>query len=303
MRSTNAEATTSAMRNIFSRYGIPDQVVSDRGPPFQSADYEDFLRKNAAQRVLVFPYHQSSNGQVERFIQTFKCFLETSRTQPNLLSKIPNFLLTYRSTPHATTGTSPAKLFLGREVRTRLSIMKPDIASRVAVKQSEMKHHHDHHSKLREFKVGDSVLARDYRSRDKWQPATVMRKTAPYSYLVQLKDDNLTWHRHADQLLGQGAAVDGKNKQTDISAAQPIPSMDIEVKVPHVPSAVEPVNTEQTPTVAPEFPSVSEASPDPKQAVTSATEVTTPVPFQKPIPAPRRSTRMIKPPQRLLEQI
>ena len=303
MRSTNADATTSAMRNIFSRYGIPDQVVSDRGPPFQSADYEDFLRKNAAQRVLVSPYHQSSNGQVERFIQTFKRFLETSRTQPNLLSKIPNFLLTYRSTPHATTGTSPAKLFLGREVRTRLSIMKPDIASRVAVKQSEMKHHHDHHSKLREFKVGDSVLARDYRSRDKWQPATVVRKTAPYSYLVQLKDDNLTWHRHADQLLGQGAAVDSKNKQTDISAAQPIPSMDIEVEVPHVPSAVEPVNTEQTPTVAPEFPSVSEASPDPKQAVTSATEVTTPVPSQKPIPAPRRSTRMIKPPQRLLEQI
>ena len=69
-----------AMHNIFSRYGIPDQVVSDRGPPFQSADYEDFLRKNAAQRVLVSPYHQSSNGQVERFIQTFKCFLETSRT-------------------------------------------------------------------------------------------------------------------------------------------------------------------------------------------------------------------------------
>ncbi|XP_067029899.1 uncharacterized protein [Acropora muricata] len=164
-----------------------------------------------------------------------------------------------------------------------------------------MKHHHDHHSKLRELKVGDSVLAN--RSRDKWQPATVVRKTAPYSYLVQLKDDNLTWHRHADQLLGQGAAVDSKNKQTDISAAQPIPSMDIEVEVPHVPSAVEPVNTEQTPTVAPEFPSVSEASPDPKQAVTSATEVTTPVPCQKPIPAPRRSTRMIKPPQRLLEQI
>ena len=133
MRSTNADATTSAMRNIFSRYGIPDQVVSDRGPPFQSADYEDFLRKNAAQRVLVSPYHQS-RGQVERFIQTLKRFLETSRTQPNLLSKIPNFLLTYRSTPHATTGTSPAKLFLGREVTTRLSIMKPDIASRVAVR-------------------------------------------------------------------------------------------------------------------------------------------------------------------------
>ena len=114
-----------------------------------------------------------------------------------------------------------------------------------------------------------------------------------------MKDDNLTWHRHVDQLLGQGAALDSKNKQTDISAAQPIPSMDIEVEVPHIPSAVEPVNTEQTPTVSPEFPSVSEASPDPKQAVTSATKVTTPVPFQK----PRRSTRRIKPPQRLLEQI
>ena len=44
---TTADSTINAMRNIFARYGLPTQVVSDNGPPFQSAEYEEFLRKMA----------------------------------------------------------------------------------------------------------------------------------------------------------------------------------------------------------------------------------------------------------------
>jgi len=44
MKTTTAEATANAMRNIFARYGLPKQVVSDNGPPFQSAEYGEFLR-------------------------------------------------------------------------------------------------------------------------------------------------------------------------------------------------------------------------------------------------------------------
>ena len=137
MKTTTADSTINAMRNIFSRYGLPTQVVSDNGPPFQSAEYEEFLRQNGIQRILVSPYHPSSNGLAERFVQNFKYAMESSADDPasSIQRRIQNFLLSYRSTPHATTGSSPAKLFLQRELRTRLSLVTPDIGSRVASQQ------------------------------------------------------------------------------------------------------------------------------------------------------------------------
>jgi hypothetical protein len=41
--------------------------------------------------------------------------------------KIANFRLTYRNTTHSTANETPAKVFLGRNLRTRLSLIKPDI--------------------------------------------------------------------------------------------------------------------------------------------------------------------------------
>jgi transposase InsO family protein len=78
MKSTTAGSTINALRCIFGRYGLPEQVVSDNGPPFQSVEYEDFLKQNGIQRMLVSPYHPASNGQAERFVQTFKNYLKTS---------------------------------------------------------------------------------------------------------------------------------------------------------------------------------------------------------------------------------
>ena len=150
MKTTTAEATANALRNIFARYGLPKQIVSDNGPPFQSAEYEEFLRQNGIQRILVSSYHPSSNGLTERFVQTFKHSLESSASDPacTLQQRIQNFLLSYRSTQHATTGSSPAKLFLQRELRTRLSLVRSDLASHVSCQQEKMKMHHDQHAKI-----------------------------------------------------------------------------------------------------------------------------------------------------------
>ena len=169
MKTTTAESTANALRSIFSRYGLPTQVVSDNGPPFSSAEYGEFLQQNGVQRVLVSPYHPSSNGLAERFVQTFKHALDSSALDPacSIQQRIQNFLLSYRSTPHATTGTSLSKLFLQRELRTRLSLTKPDLSIHVATQQGKMKFYHDRHAKSRELSVGDTVLTRDHLSKQK----------------------------------------------------------------------------------------------------------------------------------------
>ena len=273
MKTTTADSTINAMRNIFVRYGLPTQVVSDNGPPFQSAEYEEFLRQNGIQRILVSPYHPSSNGLAERFLQTFKYAMESSADDPasSIQRRIQNFLLSYRSTPHATTGSSPAKLFLQRELRTRLSLVTSDIGSRVASQQDKMKCNHDKFAKFREIAVGDCVLARDHLSRQKWQAGTVVQQTA--SSQVQLNDGR-NWRRHVDDVL-----------QNTLSSAV-TQSRSVEV-------------TSDQSTEGVTSPSIESRTPPPEESE-SVESPSTPTP---PTPAPRRSKRATKPPQRLIEEM
>ena len=52
-------------------------------------------------------------------------------------AKLANFLFAYRSAPHSTTGQSPAMLFLGRNLRSRLDILKPNVRRHVNNKQMD----------------------------------------------------------------------------------------------------------------------------------------------------------------------
>lgn len=54
---------------------------------------------------------------------------------------------------------------------------------------------------LRTFRVGQQVIARDYRNNgQKWQSGTVASQAGPLTYKVNISQD-LVWRRHVDQLL------------------------------------------------------------------------------------------------------
>ena len=55
-------------KRIFSRYGIPKEVISDNGPEFIDA-YKKFSKKWDFKSS---PVHPQSHGQVKRTIQTIK---------------------------------------------------------------------------------------------------------------------------------------------------------------------------------------------------------------------------------------
>ena len=137
MSSTTAAQTILTLRRLFARYGLPSQVVSDNGPQFVSEEFAHFLSSNSIKHSRCSPYHPSSNGEAERFVRTFKQAMKASRLDgKSLAHSLENFLLTYRSTPHATTNRSPASLFLGRNIRTRFDLLKPDLRRQVSDKQA-----------------------------------------------------------------------------------------------------------------------------------------------------------------------
>ena len=72
MKSTTAAATITELRWLFATYGLPEQVVTDNGPQFFASEFSSFLKSNGLKHIRRVPYHPSSNGAVERFIQIFK---------------------------------------------------------------------------------------------------------------------------------------------------------------------------------------------------------------------------------------
>eukprot|EP00731_Ephydatia_muelleri_P001779 Em0001g1779a len=81
MSSTTAVKTIEAMRQLFGTYGIPEQVVSDNGPQFVADEFAIFLKQNGVKHIRCAPYHPSSNGIAERFVQTFKTAMKVNKTQ------------------------------------------------------------------------------------------------------------------------------------------------------------------------------------------------------------------------------
>lgn len=218
MATVSTEKTVAVLRHIFARFGLPEQIVSDNGPQFTSSKFADFLLQNGVKHICSAPYHPSSNGAAERFVQTFKTAMKACKHDDrSLQQRLDNFLLTYRVTPHATSNEAPCALFLQCQVRTRLDLLRPAVDAQVANKQADQVTHHDRHAKARSFAVGEQVMVKTFRPGPGWIPGTVLQKTGPLSYVVEVQD-NLQWKRHVDHLkaLGQdstGAVADTTTRE------------------------------------------------------------------------------------------
>ena len=199
MNTTTTERTIQVMRTVFARYGLPKQIVSDNGSTFTSESFQLFMKRNGILHIRTAVAKPSTNGLVERFNATFKSSIRAMNSETDDLNqKLNCFLHTYRNTPHSTTGETPAQLFLGRDLRSRLDLLKPDTKQHVNDRQMKMSV--PDRNKFRELDLGQSVLARDFRpnSKEKWIKGTIVSRDGPLMYKVDI--GNTVWRRHIDQL-------------------------------------------------------------------------------------------------------
>ncbi|XP_054708231.1 uncharacterized protein K02A2.6-like [Uloborus diversus] len=203
MSSTVSSSTIAALQQLFSRYGFPLEIVSDNGPQFISHEFSQFLKSVGVVHTLIPAYHPKSNGLAERSVQTFKYALDKMSADRNdnssIGNKIQRFLLMYRSTPHSTTGKSPAELFLGRHIRTTLHLLHPCTSSHVEKKQVEQKFYHDRsHSRNSSFSPNQIVWVRSHRSKQKWTQGTLVKPKGFNTWVVNI--DGKFFLAHNEQI-------------------------------------------------------------------------------------------------------
>ncbi len=125
LRSVDAATVATALMSMFTRLGVPDEILTDQGSNFLSTLMEELYRLLGVKHIRTSPYHPQTNGAVERFHGTLKQmmrkFLGDKRGWDTLF---PIFLFAYREVPNSSTGFSPFKLMFGRHVRGPLDILR-----------------------------------------------------------------------------------------------------------------------------------------------------------------------------------
>lgn len=96
MNHTTASETISILCQLFSKYGLPEPIVSDNRPQFVSAEFADLRIEITTFAVII--HHPSSNGAVEKFVRTFKQPMKAGEKGGLTTHRLANFLLTYRTT-------------------------------------------------------------------------------------------------------------------------------------------------------------------------------------------------------------
>lgn len=120
LQTKTAESVISSLKNVFATHGLPEEIFSDNGPPFNSREFYNFVTQYDIKVSTSSPYYAASNGMVERAIQSVKGLLVKSYEE----NRDPFLaILCYNITPKQGL-PSPSQLLMGRRLRTTLPVSR-----------------------------------------------------------------------------------------------------------------------------------------------------------------------------------
>lgn len=190
LKNIDTVTVAEALVDMYSRLGVPEEILSDLGTQFVSECMGEVARLLSMRRLTTTPYHPMCNGLVEKFNGTLKTMLRRlCSEQPRQWHRYINALLfAYREVPQESTGFAPFELLYGRSVRGPMHILKelwtkevdvPEVKTsyqyvfelrerleetlkiaqeELARSQKKSKLYYDKKAKSRVFKPGDPVL-------------------------------------------------------------------------------------------------------------------------------------------------
>ena len=258
----NQEALTVAkllVDRVFCVHGCPIQILTDKGPNFESQLFQELCRLLAIDKVRTTAYKPSTNGAIERFHATMHSLLArwVSSNHRDWEDKLPVVAFAYRTSIHESTGFTPFFMTYVREARIPADLVygpPPEEADctvdfievqRDALREAceqlgdaavRRKHQYDLRVRPASFQVGNRVWCLVPRRRQgrykKWEsmyegPFTVTEVLGPVTYRIQRQGRHIKpWVVHVDKLK---ACCDEVENLTD---REPSPSVRLPSPVP-----------------------------------------------------------------------
>ena len=305
LSSTSFNTINQVLLMYFSTFGVPQELATDGGPPFQSVNYTNFLKRWNIRRRLSSAYYPQSNGRAEAGVKTAKRIL-LGNVDPTT-GKLNNdqavkALLTHRNTPSQQTGISPATALFGKPIRDHLPLHCLRLRNewqRIGDKREEAlakRHIYNNHlggpRQLQPLDIGDSVQIQNQHgtSPTKWNNTGFITAALPNrQYQVVVDGSRRITLRNRRFLRRILPAC----RKVETVACPPIP--ELASTPPNTPGEVETNNS--PPRVIQDKDLSPRAIQDKANALTKARVET--LPREPSVDQPRRSTRVSRPPRPL----
>ena len=276
LTTTTSQKVADTSRHIFASFGIPNTIISENGPQFIGAAYQQMLRDFDVTHITSSPHHPMSHGFIERQIRSVKAIM---RKSPQDTDKA---LLMMRNTPLGSQLPSPAEILFGRRLQTNLPIKTTNMNNE-SLREFASREASQGGQELPELQLNQPVLYQDVAKRT-WHPGTIVgHGPEPRSYTVLCESTQRPLRRNRVMLRPFHGSVNHPNLN-DMTSDYHAPATPRHENKASAPGNATPGTT--TP-----------ASSDPKSPESSTPPAATPAKLTN---APTtRSGRIIRAPKRL----
>jgi transposase InsO family protein len=150
---TAEETAQLILDEIVQLHGLPEEIVSDRGPQFASKFWHRLFKLLGVDIRLSSAFHPETDGQTERTNQTLEQYLRctVNYQQDDWLDLLSQAEFAYNNTTHASTGISP--FFANYGFHPRFSLEIPGDSVNPSVEERAMRLGHVQQNLMAELKL------------------------------------------------------------------------------------------------------------------------------------------------------
>lgn len=128
MKDATTDSCVSALLSHWiARFGVPDDITSDRGSTFTSHIWTSLAQLLGSTVHHTTSYNPESNGMVERFHRTLKAALMSRCTSSEWSTQLPWVLLGLRSCPRESSEVSAAEMVYGDPLQVPADFFTPSL--------------------------------------------------------------------------------------------------------------------------------------------------------------------------------
>ena len=221
-RISSVDVAKAIIDHYVQPFGCPRRIHSDNAAQFTSQEWKGICDQLNITQTFSSPYYPQSNGTVESLNKeiTAKLIIGTKSYRRTWTYFIPTIAMTHNATVNSTTGYTPNKLFLGREVHlpsnllttnatneikdydsyvdnfaTRLHLTLHNARKNTTATQKTAKHYYDFSAKnINTFTSGQLILLKDMTPRGKLDMKfpnkyKILKRLHNHTYLVERISD------------------------------------------------------------------------------------------------------------------